>query len=1129
MPVRINLKELFPADPQQIITDKINFNFNKLLELGVGEKGDIGNTGGLGPAGPFGLQGNEGTRGNSWFVDSILDPNTLTFDDLLAGDFYLDSQNFAVWQYDGSTWQFVFDLTEIINNYLATSSSPFVRGLGIGSPNDDRFILFNKRGNTSLDSSQDVSLGASPAGNSSNNDILFLNNFNEDFLDGTSGFDFGPALTPIGDQVSTMSLFNSLAAIYVDHQDPLAAQFGRYHLELGSLYLDGGEKKLTSVVDNLKLKFYLTNSSVHSFSDHYGTAEFSLDIPDNPAFVNSRTTNSLFHFRSSKWDDTLGPGSQYDIYLGSKFALDEAIGSSGTTKADGILFNEALIKGNIGTAYRYDINGGNFPDETGYVTNVSSGINASYFMLDTIGASTAGLLLDSKTLQDGGNLIQLGTSLPREINNPGRVSTSLGPNSHLGSVGIAVRGNTIYTVAGEPAPTGLPGSWGYFNRFGIENPNSPISDFNSDALVKFDGRTANNTTLGVCATAPTVSLQPIGAGVSDLEVVGRYAYAVNNQSFSSTTAGVSFGTTTVNNRRTYFQVLETESIGNLGLRRIARLGQGAYLGSTSILGPGAGTGGETNNDPSELNCAYRLELKGKYAIVARNGIHHATESPFDLDSTNYTGGFAVIDISEPTAPEIVANFDDDGFGRQYLTQYDTTSILDTCLTGDTLFALCIVQNEGPTPVAYEVVMKAYDVSGLSNSTPTIVKKGVARDTISSGNLLTYTGFSKYGAISANDQYVYVGWRNAVRIYSNSNSVASSAISCEVEYQSIKSFTLDFPTGYSNPDVFDIKQFGNSVYVLAKAEAGGSPDTFVFKIDVSGGLENGRLSFTSPYNNGQIYCKKIETGLGGRFVIVGKHIYVALVSETSSETNLPGLLALDFDGFYTGGAHIENLRSEKIEVTQSVSIGDSLLVHGDASIAGSAIIKDGVSVLGDANVSQNVNVINDTTVGGDLTVGGNVQADSNVTVDGATTLNGGTSISAPLEMVGAINTETTLKSFATGTHSASVETTTIAATPTDRFVYVYSNRYENATQFLNGTWQMRITVGSDRICELRETVIGVESTLTDRRQGLSVSAQFLIPANTAATIDLKWEDENSLPFQIGSGPWVIYYRTQQLGL
>ena len=119
MPIRINLKELFPADAQEITVDKLNFNFNKLLELGIGEQGLRGFSGVQGSPGPGGIPGPTGIRGNAWFLDAVYDPNTLTFTEpLIDGDFYLDSTTFTVWQYNGATWDFVFDLTAIINSYL---------------------------------------------------------------------------------------------------------------------------------------------------------------------------------------------------------------------------------------------------------------------------------------------------------------------------------------------------------------------------------------------------------------------------------------------------------------------------------------------------------------------------------------------------------------------------------------------------------------------------------------------------------------------------------------------------------------------------------------------------------------------------------------------------------------------------------------------------------------------------------------------------------------------------------------------------------------------------------------------------------------------------------------------------
>ena len=35
MPVQLNLKELFTTDSQAVLADKLNFNFTKLIELGI--------------------------------------------------------------------------------------------------------------------------------------------------------------------------------------------------------------------------------------------------------------------------------------------------------------------------------------------------------------------------------------------------------------------------------------------------------------------------------------------------------------------------------------------------------------------------------------------------------------------------------------------------------------------------------------------------------------------------------------------------------------------------------------------------------------------------------------------------------------------------------------------------------------------------------------------------------------------------------------------------------------------------------------------------------------------------------------------------------------------------------------
>jgi hypothetical protein len=92
MPIRINLKELFNSDSQEITIDKLNFNFNKVLELGVGKPGPIGPKGPKGSAGPKGLTGDTGDRGNNWFIGSG-SPVSQTFTGLADLDFYIDTVN----------------------------------------------------------------------------------------------------------------------------------------------------------------------------------------------------------------------------------------------------------------------------------------------------------------------------------------------------------------------------------------------------------------------------------------------------------------------------------------------------------------------------------------------------------------------------------------------------------------------------------------------------------------------------------------------------------------------------------------------------------------------------------------------------------------------------------------------------------------------------------------------------------------------------------------------------------------------------------------------------------------------------------------------------------------------------
>lgn len=386
MPIRINLKEIFPSDSQDITVDKLNFNFNKLLELGVGDQGDQGVTGPQGAAGPIGLSGIQGLRGSTWFVDAG-DPNTLTFVDLLDQDLYLDTITFSVWQYDEltTTWTQVLNFSSIVNYYISLSPSPFNRGFGIGSPQDDRFITFNRRGNDYVDSQTDVTRGSF---NSADSDVLLLTNFNENTISNAIGFPNFPA--------SPGEMFDALLKVYVNHSEAVSEVTGRYHLELGSLYLDQSspaEPILSSLEHNLKVKFKKNDVSlttaIPSTNTWVNIAQFSMSVPE-PEPVLGIDQNGIFEFVIPKFNNE-GLSiirNEIKIRLGSAEGLTEYVSLDPEMVGDGIAISDST---------------GTF--SAGIMRDLSNNITVPYsdddfFFLNTYGLD--GIFINHKTVQTNG-------------------------------------------------------------------------------------------------------------------------------------------------------------------------------------------------------------------------------------------------------------------------------------------------------------------------------------------------------------------------------------------------------------------------------------------------------------------------------------------------------------------------------------------------------------------------------------------------------------------------------------------------------------------------------------------------------------------------------------------------------
>jgi hypothetical protein len=481
MPIRINLKEIFPSDPQEISSEKLNFNFNKLLELGIGTAGPIGLTGPVGPPGPIGLIGTQGIRGATWWVDSN-DPNTHTFIGLLDGDLYLDNINFDVWQWDASmsTWVLEVGISTIINNYLAINGSPFVKDLGLGITTEDaRFITFAQRA-----AGNDASRGAT---NLSSNNSLFLTNFDET----NTAF-----ALPLDPSFSPNALYNSLISIFPNHSDAQSsvnASLGRYHIELGSLYNNGTNVLLSNLKHNLKVKFvkeYRSTPELPSTNTWINTAQFSLSIPE-PFILGDIDENGVFNFITPKVNREAGlVKDELTMHVGPAEAHVE-LPNLDHVVTDGISFalTNSGIGANIGLAYQYDSN------------SISTRLDGQdLFMLDSNAGVTGVLIKDDTYVIGNTNVI-------------GKISIGdIDPTSDLtisGNVSIGAGYDTINAPTNGAIIEGTVG-------IGTSSPDLTVNlhvvgkTKMSDSLNVYGSHTTHSSVFSKTRTLSTLFIIPIG-------------------------------------------------------------------------------------------------------------------------------------------------------------------------------------------------------------------------------------------------------------------------------------------------------------------------------------------------------------------------------------------------------------------------------------------------------------------------------------------------------------------------------------------------------------------------------------------------------------------------------------------
>ena len=906
MPVRINLKELFGSDSQEISIDKLNFNFNKLLELGIGLKGAPGITGGQGAIGPAGVIGLKGDKGNQWFVGSG-NPNSQVFPGLMDEDFFANSDDSQIWQYDLATdnWGIIIDLENIVVNYLSTSGTTFVRGYGEGSPDDSRYIVFPNRGNTLSDLTGDnFKSGAT------NNDVLLLNNFNEKEQISIP-FDIA---TTIDGQVE----YTALQKIFVDFTDNI---YKRYHMEFGSLFTDQSTSDLvlSNVANNLKIRHSVDAGIIE---DHLYKGIFSMTMHEAGTPNLDILANGIFEFQSSKFQNAPTVQSQTYVQIGSRYGLNEI---APYVRFDGINFQSSGLQGGLGLSLNT-------------VSTLNDVDLTDYLMIDT-GNETIPIGLHTNVHQDGGNIRQLSSTEFREITTSAPSAGSKGRTETYGVGGMFIIGNTIYTVNGYAPVSSIPdlndAAWenGSINRWDIRDKTAAIEmQSNIVGNVTHDG-SSNKLT---------------GGGLCDIEVVGDYLYMVNNLPTTSSNY-VSPGGDTYQHQ--HFQIARLKV--NERLAFLGRIGATDGENHNEIDGDTTTLTSQSNRNYL-LNGAWRIKVQGSYAFVATNklrnfgdantgtaGSHWGTTGSITYDPTGfgeslteYTGRGAIsaINISDPSNPR-----------RVFTENEQSAHHLDMAVSEDYIATITLTVGADSSGMGWNghvVDVKVYDINQYASDSEITIALDNSNQIYTDATLLSNAtsqlnaSVNKFGSVQTDGRNIYAMYKNNLWIYTKYEEGSGNAA---FEFKG----SLEFD-GDVNTRVIDSVLVGRSLYVLVGQGGTDSYDSSTISV-VRLYLEN--------QSTAQFVSKKVISGVdyASSIEMTGNNLYV-MAAASGAKYNL---VTLEVDGLETEAANIHSLKSSNVNVSNDLRVGNVLDVKSAINVGPRGInSKGGIYTEGQmANMSK----------------------------------------------------------------------------------------------------------------------------------------------------------------------------------
>ena len=150
MPIT-TIEALNYSDPQNVSINKLNNNFDELVEFHGGTQGIIGPTGSqgeIGDSGDVGITGGTGARGSRWFVQSVQPSGTGTT--VVDGDFWVDSDDGNIYIFTQTGWTFTGYSISSSENVFTSTASSWAGGTGTSIvfdqvlPENYLFILADK-------------------------------------------------------------------------------------------------------------------------------------------------------------------------------------------------------------------------------------------------------------------------------------------------------------------------------------------------------------------------------------------------------------------------------------------------------------------------------------------------------------------------------------------------------------------------------------------------------------------------------------------------------------------------------------------------------------------------------------------------------------------------------------------------------------------------------------------------------------------------------------------------------------------------------------------------------------------------------------------------------------------------